>query len=821
MRKIEDMLEEGQTIEEFILECSLDFGYFVKRVLDMDYEWFHDEWFRAFHNYERSAIIAARGHGKTQMLGVNYALWYTFFHENKKFLIISKTKEQSTSILDELKKTIYNNELLQKLQPDHRSATWTKTEINTSTRCQILCKPYSNTIRGLHVDRALADEVAFYEDKNIFYYVFSPTLNVQKGHLMAISTPQSEGDLIMELYHNNQYFSKVYPAVDENEDPLWDEQFSKDRLEQIREEIGDLKFNREYKCVERGTKILTKKGYKKIEDIKVGDKVFGNGKFVEVLETFDTQASKLIDVEMSAGRKISLTENHPVLIIKQSGTKQKAYAKGYSHIPPKHGFDTEWRNAGELERGDIVCFPRDGASGEVNISDEALELAGWYVAEGFTNDYTRIDGRSWSGSIAQKDEETRNKIANLIRSVWDYEPLINEKEVRFFTEEICAYYHYFFGGSSYEKYLPDWIFELTERQFKIFFDALFAGDGSRSYHYKNGQYTYLTASETLALQLKILLRKFGILATKTDGEYYSVRWYDNSHRIWKNSDYIFERVQKVSEREGSFDTYNIRTEDNTFCTENFLVHNCDPMASGTSIFTLQQLNDATDPNIRLEENPELDIDRNIFIGIDFGLSDAYEAGWTVIVILEKEMFTTCPDCHNTVSFDHQKNGYVCANHGAVHPVEKEGKLVIRDIDRSKGLHPSVIETRIKTYRDRWAAREIWIDESTFGKNYREKLAAEELPIRGMTFTRENRNELIMSLMKTFQKGDLVIPYDQDDEKTNYLSNTLIKELNAMTTGETNQGLPTFETTAMFDDMVMALALAVYGATQQMPVLDYW
>ena len=170
MRTLEQIIPEGMSLEEFLLRCRTDFKFWCERVIQtpenhekgLIIKPFHLEWFRAFYKKERSCIIAPRGSGKTEILGVAFSLWIAFFNQFQEFLIISRTMEQSTKLLERIKLTIQENELLRKLVPKKFELAWSKTEINTSTRCKIFCKPYTEAVRGVHVDYVLLDEASTY-----------------------------------------------------------------------------------------------------------------------------------------------------------------------------------------------------------------------------------------------------------------------------------------------------------------------------------------------------------------------------------------------------------------------------------------------------------------------------------------------------------------------------------------------------------------------------------------------------------------------------------------------------------------------------------
>jgi len=248
--------------EEFLTRCAVDFKLFCTRVIQdpIDHSKglsimpFHMEWFDAAHNKRRSCILAPRGHGKSEILAVAYPIWFVFFNQHKEVMIISNSLEQSTKLLERIKMCISDNELLAQLEPTNKKFSWSKTEINTSTSCKIYTKPYNPNVKGSHVDYVLCDESSEYVDKDIFFRVISPIVNVKKGRVVCIGTPVSGTDLLARLQKNDKYWSNVYRAIKEDGTPLWPEKFSLKELNRIKAEIGSLTFDREYQCLVVGRK---------------------------------------------------------------------------------------------------------------------------------------------------------------------------------------------------------------------------------------------------------------------------------------------------------------------------------------------------------------------------------------------------------------------------------------------------------------------------------------------------------------------------------------------------------------------------------------
>ncbi len=247
MRTKSDILQ-GENEFEFITRCNVDFRLWCERMLGLDVEDFHMEWYRTFRDNTHSVIEAPRGHGKTEILGVAFPLWVAFFNESKQFLVVSETQDQSKEILQRMKNYIHDNEILKSLIPEKKSWSWTKTEMNTSTRCKIYCKPYNDKIRGDHVNWVLCDEASKYKEKRIYREVITPTIENKNGHMMSIGTPEDRLDLLAELMKNPMYKGKIYRAITKEGKPLWPKKFPLSRLEDFKRREGIFVFNKEYMC---------------------------------------------------------------------------------------------------------------------------------------------------------------------------------------------------------------------------------------------------------------------------------------------------------------------------------------------------------------------------------------------------------------------------------------------------------------------------------------------------------------------------------------------------------------------------------------------
>lgn len=247
MRELKDILG-NENLVAFLLKAKINFEFFAKNVLNLDVEPFHLEWVEMVEENNRVALLAPTGFGKTTMLGIAYPLWKAFFTEYKQFLIISKSIRQSTRILELIKASIEDNELLLNLKPKDASLSWSKQEVITSTRCKIMCRPYSVNVKGEHVNYILCDEAASYANQDIFFDYVVTRAAAKDGKVVAISTPESPIDLMSTLSKTSGYLFRKYTAINKDGSLLYPSRFTHEKLEQLKKELGENYYQKNYMC---------------------------------------------------------------------------------------------------------------------------------------------------------------------------------------------------------------------------------------------------------------------------------------------------------------------------------------------------------------------------------------------------------------------------------------------------------------------------------------------------------------------------------------------------------------------------------------------
>jgi phage terminase large subunit-like protein len=240
------------------------FEYFCKCTLKQKLGNMHKEWIKAALDPSKHVcIMSARGHFKTTILSVAFPLWIMMREPKPKMIVIlSATLEQSTEIMNLLKRQIEENETLRgELYPENIHDTkWSETQIRTKNGHRVLCLPFGDTVRGKHPDYCICDDVLKGEvatdvegAKRVFYGVVYPIVQARRGKLIVVGTPISYTDLLADLSTKPNFAFLKYPAVVFNDDGTWKqaqfpEHFDLEQLRSIRDTMPSHLWAREYLC---------------------------------------------------------------------------------------------------------------------------------------------------------------------------------------------------------------------------------------------------------------------------------------------------------------------------------------------------------------------------------------------------------------------------------------------------------------------------------------------------------------------------------------------------------------------------------------------
>ena len=247
------------------LRVLLDPAWFVEGVLGYQFTPFHREWWNFQHDHRASLILAPRGHGKSTILTVSYAIEKIARDRDVRILLVSNTLDQAKAFLREIKSHLEGNARLLRFYGHFIGRPWTEHEITVSGRrrrakeATLTALGVSGPIITRHYDLILLDDVVDEENARTpeqrekmlvwYYQTLLPTLEPE-GEIHLLGTRYRHQDLYGRLIESEfQKCHRLDRAIAEGPDgprALWEEKFPLALLQQKREAAGPAIFNSQY-----------------------------------------------------------------------------------------------------------------------------------------------------------------------------------------------------------------------------------------------------------------------------------------------------------------------------------------------------------------------------------------------------------------------------------------------------------------------------------------------------------------------------------------------------------------------------------------------
>lgn len=239
-----------------------------------------------------------------------------------------------------------------------------------------------------------------------------------------------------------------------------------------------------YNCFDDQTEVLTEDGWKPFADVVESDKV----------ASFDVEQNEIhfdnplelhkypYDGKMYAykarGVDAVVTPNHKMLV--KSHSKNGKWELIEAQKIPWKGFHV------------MVATP--GQEKEYDLSDDEIRIAAWALTDSTIN----FSGRAWRVIFYQR-ESNAHKITDILdRLGWDYRKSIRKLNVDNIcgkvikSQEPMAFIRLYapsrdklFEFVHTKNCLPEWVFQMSRRQFRIFLDEVVEADGSTHPNAKN------------------------------------------------------------------------------------------------------------------------------------------------------------------------------------------------------------------------------------------------------------------------------------------------------------------------------------------------
>lgn len=342
-----------------------------------------------------------------------------------------------------------------------------------------------------------------------------------------------------------------------------------------------------FPCLVADSLVLTDEGYKKIIDVKAGDKVLTHkNHYKRVLNWWRTGSHDTLKINAAAFDELIVTKNHKILT--KDGWKEARFitkkdmlgiaVNQKSEVPEWKGIDFEWKDGRKS---------RHSSKLDVN-NPNFWWIVGRYLGDGWL--------RKQGGIIICCAKNELAEIAERIGDMFNYS-VVEERtvyKIHIALKELGSFLERFGKGASNKKVIGE-VIDLPIPLLKEFLEGYFSSDGCEYKNYKQcgsvsreliygiGQcvakaykkpfsiYKVKVSPKTIIEGREVNQKEWYMLRYKTSGA--TKGYYDEENRI------IWFPINRIEEN-GVQEVYDIEVdEDHSFVANSAIVHNCQDLSN--------------------------------------------------------------------------------------------------------------------------------------------------------------------------------------------------------------------------------------------------
>ena len=361
-------------------------------------------------------------------------------------------------------------------------------------------------------------------------------------------------------------------------------------------------------CFPAGTMILTRRGYRAIERVQVGEEVLTHERRWRAVTATMTSVRPLQRLRGHGHPGLLVSAEHPFLVRRRTDVWSKTKGRSERVLA-----EAGWVPAGELSRGVYWAspfeFPADSPPAvpvfkrrATEITPEIMWLAGRYIADGWTRltktraelvitcGHHETDGlrsvlAKWprSGARAASDEMS-----------WCERDTATAHQFAMNHRGLVTWLREHFGHGAPEKLIPGWALGMREDLRAALLAGYLSGDGHRGERQGSPLVEAHTVSRALAFGIKALAATLGHAASVYLDESptsviegrrvkarpsWSVRWRDPvapSHRQTERDGGMFwAPIREATATGTEAQVFNLSVdEDESYVADGIVVHNC-------------------------------------------------------------------------------------------------------------------------------------------------------------------------------------------------------------------------------------------------------
>lgn len=203
---------------------------FMHDLLEMEVEWFHNEWVKSFESDKNTLLLAPRCHGKSSMVA-GYIIWRIINNPDIRILVVTLNQKLADGIMNTVKGTFEDNEEVKNIFGDYKGSVWSQQEIRVKRRRKTGIAHREKTLRvcgksakivGQHFDLIILDDIIDREEcktphkrkENIEWYrkEIKPML-LNNGKIIVVGTRWDNNDIYSKFMRYKSFDVQKYQAV--------------------------------------------------------------------------------------------------------------------------------------------------------------------------------------------------------------------------------------------------------------------------------------------------------------------------------------------------------------------------------------------------------------------------------------------------------------------------------------------------------------------------------------------------------------------------------------------------------------------------------
>jgi superfamily II DNA or RNA helicase len=383
----------------------------------------------------------------------------------------------------------------------------------------------------------------------------------------------------------------------------------------------------EDRCVFGNQWVMTDSGYKMIQEINIGDKVYTHkGNFKKVIDKTSKLERKKLRYDINSfgfNKNLSVTHDHKLYVYDKE--KSECYwteAKDLNILNHYLTIKSQEQPTNRLDEIKIPKFKNEYFKNNYNISqkngrlvklpesiqltNELLYAFGFYIADGWC---VISDKKSDTINVCQKITNSKmydasEYIINIIKKAFNIEKHTsyvdknNVKSCTIHSSEMAHLFKMWFGKNVYTKQLPYWTDYLNKEQLKHLLNGYYHGDG---YQRKKTQQATTASLKLISQLIRYNANLCRTISLSNNGENnYSIEYTLDgveNKRILNVDGYIAFPIKSITiskPKRGEERVYDLSVEDDhSFVVGNYNVHNCFRIGQKNNVNVYYQLFDDT------------------------------------------------------------------------------------------------------------------------------------------------------------------------------------------------------------------------------------